>query len=65
MLKYNKYVKIWILAADTYINKKVMNNTGYISQGYNKAFIPNEINRVWEINDMQVLNLLSQADRVK
>lgn len=35
----------------------------YISQGYYKAFIPNEINRVWEINDMQVLNLLSQADR--
>ncbi|HZK26271.1 MAG TPA: hypothetical protein VFD00_01850, partial [Thermoclostridium sp.] len=42
---------------------KIFLSGKYVSQGYYKAFIPNEINRVWEINDMQVLNLLSQADR--
>lgn len=35
----------------------------YINQGYYKAFIPNEVNREWAIEDMQVLRLLSQADR--
>lgn len=35
----------------------------FINQGYYKAFIPNEINREWDIHDMQVLRLLSQADR--
>lgn len=35
----------------------------YINQGYNKSFQPLPIHRQWEINDMQVLNLLSQADR--
>ncbi|MFN3909292.1 MAG: Fic family protein [Flavobacterium sp.] len=34
-----------------------------IQQGYYKSFIPNSINRTWEVNDMNVLNLLSQADR--
>ncbi|HOG18862.1 MAG TPA: hypothetical protein PKW37_00265 [Salinivirgaceae bacterium] len=31
-----------------------------INQGYYKAFIPNEINRKWEIDDMGVITLLSQ-----
>jgi Fic family protein len=35
----------------------------YINQGYYKAFIPSEVNREWIIDDMQVLRLLSQADR--
>ncbi len=35
----------------------------YINQGYNKSFQPLPIYKQWEINDMQVLNLLSQADR--
>lgn len=35
----------------------------YVNQGYYKAFIPNEINREWSIDDMHVLSLLSQADR--
>lgn len=35
-----------------------------VNQGYYKAFIPNMINRNWEINDMEVINLLSQADRL-
>lgn len=35
----------------------------YINQGYYKAFIPNIINREWKIDDMQVLRLLSLADR--
>lgn len=34
-----------------------------VSQGYYKAFIPNEINRNWAIDDMNVVKLLSQADR--
>lgn len=34
-----------------------------VNQGYYKAFLPGEINREWEVNDMQVLRLLSQADR--
>lgn len=35
----------------------------FVNQGYYKAFLPGEINREWEVNDMQVLRLLSQADR--
>jgi Fic family protein len=35
-----------------------------VHQGYYKAFIPNTINHDWEINDMGVINLLSQADRL-
>lgn len=34
-----------------------------MSQGYYKAFIPMMINRSWHIDDMEVLRLLSQADR--
>ncbi|MDL2228370.1 Fic family protein [Odoribacter sp. OttesenSCG-928-L07] len=34
-----------------------------INQGYYKSFQPNFINRNWTIDDMQVMNLLSQADR--
>lgn len=34
-----------------------------ISQGYYKAFVPNPINRSYAIYDMEVINLLSQADR--
>ncbi|MEX0810748.1 MAG: Fic family protein [Chitinophagales bacterium] len=35
----------------------------YINQGYYKAFIPEKINRKWELSDMEVIQLLSQADR--
>jgi Fic family protein len=35
-----------------------------VNQGYYKAFIPNIVNRDWEINDMNVINLLSRADRL-
>lgn len=35
----------------------------YISQGSYKSFQPNLINRQWTIESMEVLNLLSQADR--
>ncbi len=34
-----------------------------INQGTYKSFQPNAINREWTISDMQVINLLSQADR--
>lgn len=34
-----------------------------ISQGYYKSFQPSFINRNWEIMDMNILQLLSQADR--
>ena len=35
----------------------------YISQSYYKSFHPNEINRSWQLFDMEVIQLLSQADR--
>jgi len=35
----------------------------YISQGYYKSFQPNLINRQWNVDNMEVLQLLSQADR--
>lgn len=35
----------------------------YINQGTHKSFQPNKINRKWLIDDMELLNLLSQADR--
>lgn len=35
----------------------------YISQGYYKSFQPTLINRQWKIESMEVLQLLSQADR--
>ncbi len=35
----------------------------YIDQGYYKAFIPSLINQKWQIDNMDVINLLSQADR--
>jgi Fic family protein len=35
----------------------------YINQGYYKSFQPNPINREWHLDDMDVINLLSQADR--
>ena len=35
----------------------------HITQDLYKSFEPNFINRAWEINDMKVINLLSQADR--
>ena len=36
----------------------------YISQGWYYSFQPNPINRNWVINDMEIINLLSKADRV-
>ncbi|MCT4613473.1 MAG: Fic family protein [Marinifilaceae bacterium] len=35
----------------------------YISQGTYKSFHPEEINREWNITNMQLINLLSEADR--
>lgn len=35
----------------------------YINQGYYRSFQPEAINRNWQIDDMQLLNLLSKADR--
>ena len=35
----------------------------YINQGYYKSFQPTPINKNWQIEDMQVLQLLSKADR--
>ena len=35
----------------------------YVSQGTFKSFIPAEINRGWTLDDMEVIELLSQADR--
>ena len=35
-----------------------------VNQGHYKAFIPNIINRSWEINNMEVINLLDKASRL-
>ena len=35
----------------------------HINQGVYKSFQPNKINREWSIDNMEVLNLLSRADR--
>jgi Fic family protein len=35
----------------------------YINQGYYKSFQPNFINRDWELNSMEIISLLSKADR--
>lgn len=35
----------------------------YVSQGTFKSFIPEQINRDWRLADMEIIELLSQADR--
>lgn len=42
---------------------KEFKSGNYINQGYYKSFQPNPINRDWQVEDMQLLNLLSKADR--
>jgi len=42
---------------------KKFHSGNYINQGFYKSFQPEPINRQWELDDMQVLQLLSQADR--
>ncbi len=42
---------------------KSFNAGVWINQGYYKSFQPNLINKEWLVDDMQLLNLLSKADR--
>ncbi len=42
---------------------KNFNSGKYINQGTYKSFQPEKINRQWEVHNMELLNLLSQADR--
>ncbi|MEO8237553.1 MAG: Fic family protein [Flavobacterium sp.] len=42
---------------------KEFKSGNYINQGYYKSFQPSLINKDWLIEDMQLLNLLSKADR--
>ena len=42
---------------------KTFKSGNRINQGTYKSFQPNKINQQWGIEDMEVLNLLSQADR--
>ena len=35
----------------------------YINQGYYKSFQPSYINRQWDVENMEIIQLLSQADR--
>jgi len=42
---------------------KTFKSGNRINQGTYKSFQPNKINQQWAIEDMEVLNLLSQADR--
>lgn len=42
---------------------KTFKSGNYINQGTHKSFQPTKINQQWIIDDMEVLTLLSQADR--
>ncbi|WP_435352857.1 Fic family protein [Emticicia sp. SJ17W-69] len=42
---------------------KSFRSGNYVNQGYFKSFQPNPINRNWQLDDMQLLQLLSKADR--
>lgn len=42
---------------------KTFKSGNYINQGTYKSFQPTKINQQWIVDDMEVLNLLSQADR--
>lgn len=42
---------------------KTFKSGNYINQGTHKSFQPTKINQQWTIEDMEVLTLLSQADR--
>mgnify|MGYP001285920705 FL=1 len=42
---------------------KTFKSGTYINQGTHKSFQPTKINQQWTIEDMEVLALLSQADR--
>lgn len=42
---------------------KTFKSGNYINQGTHKSFQPSKINQQWTIEDMEVLTLLSQADR--
>lgn len=46
-----------------YLKMKTFKAGNYINQGTFKSFQPNKINQQWQIENMEVLNLLSQADR--
>lgn len=35
----------------------------YVQQGYHRSFQPNPINRAWELNDMELIQLLGLADQ--
>ena len=35
----------------------------YINQGYYKSFQPTNINKKWVLDDMELIHLLSKADR--
>jgi Fic family protein len=35
----------------------------YVNQGYYKSFQPEPINRLWQIDDMKIIDMLSKADR--
>jgi Fic family protein len=42
---------------------KKFQSGNYINQGYYKSFQPTAINKAWTIDDMEVITLLSKADR--
>lgn len=44
---------------------KNFNAGTYINQRTLKRFIPEEINRDWTLDNMEVIELLSQADRIR
>ena len=42
---------------------KKFNAGGYVKQGSYKSFQPSKINRKWELDNMELINLLVHAER--
>lgn len=58
------FLRILYNREGAYFTKMQKFEAGFnINQGTYKSFQPNAINREWTISDMQVINLLSHADR--
>lgn len=48
---------------NAYLRMKTFRTGEHINQGTYKSFEPNFINRQWKVEDMELIDLLSQADR--
>lgn len=61
--RFSYKTKIACIFISSFIIMKSFDPGKYIKQGSYKSFQPSFINRQWQLEDMEVINLLSQADR--